>query len=147
MSFFDAAQHAELGLDGDALGVGAVDDALGDLDVLLERIVGGVDHDGAEEARVDAVVAGLLVTVVEMDGEDGLGENLAGGADDGLEHALVGVVARALGDLDDERGLGVDGALEEAHGLLGVVDVVGADGVFAVGVFEELGGGDDHGDV
>jgi len=33
---------------------------------------------------------------------------------------------------------------EEAHGLLGVIDVIGADGVFAIGVLEELRGGDDH---
>jgi hypothetical protein len=101
----DAAEHAELGLDGDALGVGGVDDALGDRDVLLERIVRGVDHHGAVEAGVDAIVAGLLVAVVEVHREDGLGEDLVGGADDGLEHALVGVFARALGNLDDERRL------------------------------------------
>jgi hypothetical protein len=34
--------------------------------------------------------------VVEVDGEDGLREDLLGGADDGLEHALVGVVPGAL---------------------------------------------------
>ena len=67
-------------------------------------------------------------------------------ADDRLEHALVGVVARALGDLDDERRLGGDAALEQAHGLLGVVDVVRADGELAVGDLEELRGGDDHGE-
>ena len=50
-----------------------------------------------------------------------------------------------LGELDDEGGPGADVALEEAHGLLEVVDVVGADRVFAVGVREELLGGDDHG--
>ena len=131
--FLDAAEHAELGLDGDALGVRRVDDALGDLDVLVERIVRGVDHHRAEEAGVDAVVAGFLVAVVEVHGEDRLGKNLAGGADDRLEHALVGVVARALGNLDDERRLRLDAAPEEAHRLLDVVDVVGADGVLAVG--------------
>ena len=73
------------------------------------------------------------------------GKICVGGADDGLEHALVGVFARPLGNLDDERGLRLDAAAEEAHRLLGVVDVVGADGVLAVGVFEELGRGDDHG--
>ena len=142
--FFNTAEHAELGFDRDALGVGAVDDALGDRDVFFEGIVGGVDHHGAEKAGIDAVVAGLLVTVVEMDGENGLGEDFAGGADDGFQHALVGVVTRALGDLDDEGGLGVDGSFEKAHGLFGVIDVVGADGVFSVSVFEELSGGDDH---
>jgi hypothetical protein len=34
---------------------------------------------------------------------------------------------------------------EEAHGLLGVVDVVSAYAVLAVGMLEELRGGDDHG--
>ena len=145
--FFDAAEHAEFGFDGDALGVGAVDDALGDFDVLLERIVRGVDHHGAEEAGVDALVAGLLVAVVEMHREDGLREDLAGSADDGLKHALVGVATRTLGNLDDEGGLRLDGAAEQAHRLLGIVDVVGADGVFSVGVFEELGGGYDHREV
>ena len=72
--FFDAAELAEFGLDADALGVRRVDDALGDRDVLLERLVAGVDHDGAVEPALDAVVAGLLVAVVEMDGEDGVRE-------------------------------------------------------------------------
>ena len=57
--------------------MGAIDHALGDRDVLLERIVRGVDHDRAVEAAVDAIVAGLLVAVIEMHREDGLGENLA----------------------------------------------------------------------
>ena len=143
--FFDAAEHAEFGLDGNALGVRAIDDALGDCDVLVERVVRRVDHDGAEETGIDALVAGLLVAVVEVDGVDRVREDHAGGADDGLEHALVGVAARALGDLDDKRRLRLDSTLEEAHRLLGVIDVVGADGVFAVGVFEELSGRDDHG--
>ena len=141
----DAAEHAEFGFDGDPLGVGPVDDALGDLDVLVERVVGRVDHDGAEEAGVDALGAGLLITVVEVDGENGLGEDIARGADDGFQHALVGVGAGTLGNLDDERSLRLDGAAEKAHGLFRVIDVIGADGVLAVGVFKELRGGDDHG--
>ena len=40
--------------------------------------------------------------------------------------------------------LAAGGTLEEAHGLLGVVDVVSADGELAVGNLEELRGGDDH---
>jgi hypothetical protein len=82
--------------------------------------------------------------VVEMHREDAFGENFRGGADNGLDHALVGIAASALGKLDDERRLCLGGALEEAHGLLGVVDVVRADGEFAVGDLEELRGGDDH---
>jgi len=134
--FLDAAELAEFGFDRDALFMGGIDDALGDLDVLVEGLVGGVDHHGAVEARVDAVVAGLLVTVVQMHREDGFGEDLVAGADDGLKHALVGVFAGTLGNLDDEGGLGFDTAPEEAHRLLGVVDVVGTHGIFAIGVLE-----------
>ena len=123
--FLDAAQHAQLGFDADPLGMGAIDDALGDRDVLVERLVRGVDHHRAVEAGINAVVAGLLVAVVQMHGEDGFREDLLGGADDGFEHALVGVLPRALRDLDDERRLAGEAALEQAHGLLGVVDVVG----------------------
>ncbi len=100
--FLHAAELAEFGLDADALGVGALDDALGDGDVFVEIVVAGVDHDRRIKAAVDAVVAGFLVAVVEMDGEDRLGENDLRRADDGFEHALVGVFARALGKLDDE---------------------------------------------
>ncbi len=82
--------------------------------------------------------------MVEVDGEDGLGEDLVGGADQAFEHGLVGVGAGALADLDDERRLAVHVAAEQAHGLLEVVDVVGADGVLAVGGLEEFFGGYDH---
>ena len=140
----DAAEHAEFGFHRKTLGVGLLDDALRDGDVLIEGIVRGIDHDGAEEARIDALVAGLLVAVVEMDGVDRLREHIARRADDGLEHALVGVLPRTLGKLDDERGLGLDTTLEQAHGLLGIIDVIRTDGVLAVGMFEELRGGDDH---
>ena len=77
----------------------------------------------------------------------GVREDLVGGADHGLEHPLVGVGAGALGELDDERRLAVHVAPEQAHGLLEVVDVVGADGVLAVGVLEQFLGRNDHGGV
>ncbi|MDE1170406.1 MAG: hypothetical protein PW734_04220 [Verrucomicrobium sp.] len=112
--------------------------------MVREVLMGGVDHDRAVEAGIDAVVAGLLVAVVEVDGEDVLRIHLRGGADEGLKHALVGVFPRALGKLDDEGGLGVGTAFEEAEDLLHVVHVVGADGELAVGDLEELRGGDDH---
>ena len=142
--FLDAAQLSELSLDNQSLCVGCFHDALGDGDVFLEGLAGCVDHDGAVEAGVDAVHAGRLVTVVQVDGEDGLWEDLVCGADDALEHQLVGVAAGALGDLDDERSLAGDIAAEEAHALFQVVDVVGADGVLAVGVLEEFLRGDNH---
>ena len=70
----DAAELAQFGLDDDPLGVGPIDDPAGDLDVLLQRLVRGVDHHRAVEAAVDAVVADLFGAVVEVDGEDRLRE-------------------------------------------------------------------------
>ena len=88
---------------------------------------------------------GLLVTVIQMDGKDCFREDLVTGADDGFQHPLVRVRARSLGNLDDERGLGIDAALEQAHGLLRIVDVVRADGVLAVGMLKQRFGRHDHG--
>src|SRR5262245_49922306 len=73
----DAPEHAELGFDRNAYRVRRIHDALCDLDVLVKRIVRGVDHHGAEEAGFDALVAGLLVTMIEVDGVDRLRINLA----------------------------------------------------------------------
>jgi hypothetical protein len=125
--------------------VRGVDHALRDRDVLFEWVVRGVDHHRAEEAGVDALVARLFIAVIQVDRENGLGKNLARRSNDRLEHPLVGVFARALGNLNDEWRLRFDAALEKPHRLLGVVDVVGADGIFAVSVPEQLRGGYDHG--
>ena len=111
----DAAQLAELGLDDEALGVGHVHDLLGDGDVLVEGLGGGIDHHGAVEAGVDAVDAGSLIAVVQVHREDGLGEDLVGGSDNVLKHQLVGVAARTLGNLDDERGLALNAPAEQSR--------------------------------
>ena len=119
--------------------------ALGDGNVFVKRIVRGVDHHRAIETAVDTVVTGLLVTVIEVHRKNGIRKNFTGSPDDRFQHVLVCVRARALGNLDDERRLGRHGSLEKAHGLLGIVDVVRANGKFAIGDLEELGGGYDHG--
>jgi hypothetical protein len=111
--------------------VGVLDDLAGDFDVLLERLVGGVDHD-AGEAFVDALLAQLEgVAVVEVDGDRDGGE-ADGRFDELLEVDRVGVGTRALGDLEDDRGLflfaGLDDGLDEFH----VVDVESTEGVFAL---------------
>ena len=140
----DAAQLAQLRLDHQAACVRRIDDPAGDLDVLLVRLVAGVDHDRAVETALDAVHAGLLVAVIEMHGENGLREDLVGRADHAFQHQLVGVGPGALADLDDERRLAVHAAAEQPHGLLGVVDVIGAERVLAVGKLEQFLGGNDH---
>ena len=155
--FLDAAELAQFGLDDDALGMGPIDHAAGDLDVLLELLVRGVDHHRAVEAAVDAVVADFFGAVIEMDGENHLRKDLVGRADHRFQESLVGVASRAAGNLQNERGaLGrVDRvvvrlrlaqiATEQADRLFQVVDVVRPDGVFAVGVLKKLFRRNDHG--
>ena len=109
---------------------------LADLDVLLERLVAGVDHD-AGEAFVDALLAQFEgVAVVEVDGDGDVGE-ADGGFDELLEVNRVGVLAGALGDLEHHGRLflfaGFDDGLEQFH----VVDVESAEGVFALERFGE----------
>ena len=74
--------------------------------------------------------------MVQVDGKDGIREDLVGRADEPFEHDLVGVGTGTLADLDDEGSLAVDTAAEQAHGLLEVVDVVCADGIFTVCCFK-----------
>ena len=144
--FFDAAEHAQFGFDDDAGGVGVLHGFGGQLDVLFVRMMGAVDHD----AGVAVVDAGFDqvdgVAVIEVDGDRQLGMFRDGGVDDGLEVAHVGVLAGALGDLQDQRallgGAGVDDRLGEFH----VVDVERADGKPAVvgEVEHRLGGHQRH---
>ena len=122
-----------------------------------QRLVRGVDHHRAIEAALDAVVAGLFGAVVQVDGEDRLGKDLVGRADHGLQKPLVGIAPGPAGNLEDERGAlgGVDRvvvrlrlpqiAAEQADGLFEIVDVVRPHGIPAVGVLEQLFGGNDHG--
>src|SRR6266704_1580944 len=79
-----------------------------------------------------------------MDGENRFGKHSFGGADNRLEHAFVGILSRAFGELDNEWRFALHIAAEQAEALFHVVNVVGADGEFAVGDFVELSGGDDH---
>ena len=93
----DAGQHAELALDGDVVLVSVLDHLAGLLDVLLERVVRPVDHDG-REAAVDARLAQLEgVAVIQVQGEV---ELAALGADHGhralsqvAQQGLIGVLA------------------------------------------------------
>ena len=139
-----AAQLAEFGLDHDAFGMRSIHDALGDCDILLERLAAGIDHDRGIETALDAVVAGGLVAVVQVDGEDGIREDLVGRTDQAFEHGLVGERTGAFADLDDEGSLAVHVAAEQAHGLLQVVDIIGSDGILAIGRLKQLLGGNDH---
>src|SRR4030095_4012258 len=142
--FLHAAKLAQLRLDADALLVSALHDAFRDSDVFFKRLVAGVDHDRAVEPGIDAVIAGLFVAMIEVNGKNRVAKHLFGGADQGFEHPLVGVFPRALRKLDDKWRLALHIAAEQSEDLFHVVYVVCADGEFSVGDLVELLGGNDH---
>ena len=74
--------------------------------------------------------------MVKVNGEDGIGEHLVRAADEAFEHQFVSIGTGTLADLDDEWCLAVNISAEQAHGLFEVVDVIGADGIFAVCCFK-----------
>src|SRR6266480_2313080 len=85
--FFDTAKHSQLGFDADALRVGALNHALRDSCVFSKRLMAGVNHHRAVEPRIDAIITGLLIAVIKMDGENRVRKNLFRRPDDRLEHA------------------------------------------------------------
>ena len=83
--FLDAAEHSELSFDGDADSMRTINHTLGDSDVLLEVFGGCIDHDRAIEARVNTVVAGLFITMVEVNSKDSFRVEGVRGADHRLK--------------------------------------------------------------
>src|SRR5258708_40296563 len=74
--------------------------------------------------------------MVQVDCEQGVRPNLICGADNRLEHPLIGICPRSLAYLDDKRGAGIDASLEQPHGLFQVVNVVRPNGIVSVRVAE-----------
>ena len=127
----DAGESAQLALDDDASGVRVVDDLLGQRDIVLERVVAAVDHNRGE-AAVDAGLAELeRVAVVEVDA-DGQPGVLNGGFDELHQINMLGVVARARGNLQDQRRVFLHRRFGDALNDLHIVDVERADGVAAL---------------
>ena len=128
----DAGETAELTLNNNAALVSVLNDLAGQGNVLLEGVLGTVDHNGGETA-VDAGLADLKVlTVVEVD-TDGQVGILNSSLDELHEVNVLGVLAGAGGNLQDESGVELLGSLGDALDNLHVVDVESADGV-AVGI-------------
>ena len=138
----DAGQSAQLGLYHHAVVVGVLHNLLGDLDVLLEGLGGGVDHDGGK-AAVNAGLAGLKVgAVVQMQHDGDVGALDGSGLHQLHQVGVVGVGTGALGHLKDQGSIQVPGGLGDALDDLHIVDVEGADGVAAViGLLEHFSGG------
>ena len=127
----NAREGSKLCLDDNAVVMRIFHDLTRDGDVLGERLAAHVDHDGSE-AAVNAALAELkAVTVVKMQAD-----RQAGVRDCSLdkldEIGVVGVAARALGNLKDQRSVAFLGGLRDALDDLHVIDVKCADGVTAV---------------
>ena len=101
--------------------------------------MGAVDHHRAE-AVVDAALAGLEIrAVIEVQHDRNtlaVGRDFLGVLDRALRHVaqqgLVRILAGALGNLKDHRGLGFDAGLENRLHLFHVVEVVRGDRVAAL---------------
>ena len=137
---FHAGQSAQLSLDNNAVVMGILNDLLGQSDVFLEGLGGGVDHNGGETA-VNAALAQLeAVTVVQVQSDGDFGIFNDGSLDQLHEVRVVGVGTSALGNLQDDGRLQLAGSFGDALNDLHVVDVESADGVAAVvGLLEHFG--------
>ena len=140
VAVFNAAQHADLALHGDAALMGEVDHLLRHCDVLfkggrslavlLERAV----HHDRGVAQLDGALAGLeAVAVVLVHGDGNLGIQFGRRQDEVKEVAILGKGARAAAGLDDDRGVGLLGRAHDGLNLFHIVDVECADAVTALG--------------
>jgi len=102
-----------------------------DFSILLERLVAGVNHH-AGETFINALFAEVEgVAVVQVDGDGDVGQ-----ADRRLDEFLeidgVGVLAGALGNLENQRRLFLFAGLHDGLDELHVVYVECAEGVFTL---------------
>jgi hypothetical protein len=142
----DATEGAELSLDRYPNLVGHLDNLARDAHVVLEVrwrlavVHQGAVHHHAREAQVYGALAGLgRVAVVLVQRHGDLGVDLRRRLHEVVEEAVVGVLPRAPGSLDDDRRLGLPGRLHDRLYLLQVVDVERPDAVVALcGLVEKL---------
>ena len=131
-----ACEDAEFGLDCHIVLVCIFNNLLGEGDVLFVRKGRCIDHHGTE-AHIDATLAELeTVAMIEMENDLGMlpAEFLCifyRAFCHVAEEGLVGIVARTLGNLEDNRALGLSRGLDNGLELLHVVEVECGDGVTA----------------
>ena len=139
----NAGQGAELSLNHDAVVMCIFHNLLGQGDVLIKGLGGGIDHDGGE-AAVDAGFAqleGIAVVQVQRDGD--LGVLFDRGLNQLDQIGVVGVSAGTLGNLQNNRALQLTGSFRDALDDLHVIDIESANGIAAVvGLFKHFFCGD-----
>ena len=64
-----------------------------DRDVFLERFVTGINHNRTVKTGIDAIVTGLFIAMIKMDGENCIRKNLFRRSNHGFEHTFVGVTS------------------------------------------------------
>ena len=134
----DARQFSKLALDDDALRVRVVNDFLRQLDVVLEAVLGAVNHDRSE-AVVNAGFADVEIRAVVKVKADGQIRVLQRRLDEMDEIGRLRVFARARGDLQNQRRVFFLRRLGDALDDFHVVDIEGANGVSAlIGFFEHF---------
>ena len=129
---FDATELAEFSFDRYA---GGMRDAHGfgdEVDILFIGVVRAVNHNAGKAVFDTGLHEVHGVAVVEVDGDGHLGMLFDGRVDDVLEVAHVGELARALRDLENQRGLFGSASFDDALRDLHVVDVKSANGETAI---------------
>ena len=115
--------------------MGILDNFLGDFDVLVERLVGGVNHH-AGKALVNALFAQLEGVAVVQVNSDGDVRDADRGLNEFFEVNRVGVLAGPLGNLEDERRFFLFASLNDGLDEFHVIHVECAQGILAL---ESLG--------
>ena len=131
----NAGQTAQLALNHNAVIVRILDHLTGQLDVLFKRQMRAVDHDGGE-AAVDAGLAGFKIrAVIQVQHDRQIYAALLRVQQSGLNQLhqihMLGISARALGNLKNHRRLFHRSRLGDALNDFHVVDVERADGIVA----------------
>ena len=123
----NAGQRAQLSLNNDTVVMSVLNDLLGDLNVLLEGLGRGVDHDGGKTA-IDAGLAGFeAIAMVQVQDDGDIGALNDSSLDQLHQVGMVGIGAGALGDLQNHGSLFLAAGLGDCLYDLHIVDVESAD--------------------
>ena len=124
--------------------MGGFNHPAGDFDIFIKRFVAGINHHRTVKTTLDTIVAGFFIAMIEMNRKNGFRENLVGRSNQAFEHFLVGVRARALANLNDERGFAIHVPTKQAHRLLQIIDVISPNRILAISGFKQFFGRNNH---